>query len=225
MPDLTSTTPQDAVTIARELLDEHRGSAEKALAKEIRLRLTAESERDRYKALAETAPKDGGRVLTKDEASAYDALTALGTAAEIKAKLDRSATLDTENADLRRGQQAIDVADAYGWNLKATRRLLKDEGLELVEVKTETVDGKDVTAALVRKAGDEKAAPVKLHEHVTQHASEMEPALQARTTPATPATPPTRTTSYPEQRAGGGKPKPDIDRIAEQQRQSGTFAI
>lgn len=83
-----------------------------------------EQRRELKRQLAEAqraAPTEGARVLSVDEAAAYDAYAALGTPAEVQAALDAKAAAEGKLTALERDATLRDVRDATGYDLEVLR--------------------------------------------------------------------------------------------------------
>ncbi len=149
------------------------------------------TERD---ALQSKQPADGGRVLSKDEASAFDAYVALGKKpSEVKAELDAATTATTELATLRRKAQLHDVQALTGFDPD----VLGDIGTNWEFVtKDEQADGKSVKVVYVKEGDTEQR--IDQHPKVVKYMPSLKP-MQVHDDPPKP-----RGTSFVEQHGGQG---------------------
>jgi hypothetical protein len=149
------------------------------------------TERD---ALQSRQPADGGRVLTKAEADAYDAYVALGKKpGEVKAELDAAATATQELTTLRRKAQLHDVHALTGFDPD----VLEDIGPSWEFVTKEESGAKVVYV----KEGDTEQR-IDQHPKVVKFMPALKPAQQQ-------ADPPARNTSFIQQH-GGTAPAGDM---------------
>src|ERR1700741_5010590 len=100
--------------------------------------------------LKKKIPAEDARILTQEEAVAYEALGALGKPEEIKKKLDALPALEQRIADSERATLVSKVAELAGFNAKVFAPLAKDlqfeikaeAGKEVAYVKT-SAEGKE----------------------------------------------------------------------------------
>jgi hypothetical protein len=97
------------------------------------------------------APAEGTKVLTKDEADAYAAYSALGTPAAIQAAMDANGTTTAELAALKRERALTKAAEAAGYKASVLTTLAGDLDIQVRPVK----DGKPLV--VVVKDGQETA--------------------------------------------------------------------
>lgn len=125
-------------------------------------RMTAE--RDELK--AKVAP-DGARVLTADEAQAYDAYVALGAPDALKSTLDASQGATAELAALRRAERLRAAADAAGYKPSVLTQLAGD-----LDIQTKaTKEGKPLAVVV---EGEKETA---LADYAKAHWADFLPAL------------------------------------------------
>ena len=161
---------------------------------------TLRSERDDLKG---KAPADSTRVLSADEAKAFDAFVALGKpAAEIKQALEASGDATAKLSKLERDSQIRDAANAHGYSPAALGKLPSLANAALV-LKDETVDEKPVKRAYVTADGKETA----LDAYIQQHDPEFLPSLKVEAQPSQQQQQ-TRGTSFVQQHAGGSDAPP-----------------
>lgn len=180
---------------AAKLIAKFRGRAEDALAdvldenKELRIQ---------RRELRGQVPKEGERVLSAADATAFDAYKALGTPEVLKTTVAEHAERGAKLDDLGRLSVADTAAPLLGWNPTALRTLVADKKLEL-SFKDETVDSKTVKVPYVKVAGD-KAEPVKLADYAKTSLAVYLPSLTAKPEAPKPDAGTGRTgTQYPEQ--------------------------
>jgi hypothetical protein len=133
-----------------------------------------ELERDVAKYRARSAP-EGSRVLTADEATAYEAYVALGAPKDLKTKLDSGQVAETKLQARERGDTLREVAEVAGYKPGVLGRL--SDGLEF-EINSSEVDGKAVKTVSV-KGADGK--PILLSEYAKANWADFEPALATGT--------------------------------------------
>ena len=152
--------------------------------------------RERLRARPEV-PK-GARVLTTDEAAAYDAYVALGKPDEVSAKLTTAEQASADLTTLRRDATLRDVRDATGYDLD----VLKDIGGAewSYRIADETIEDKPAKVVYV-KDGDQE-------QRIDQHPKVQRflPALKPSGT--TPPPPPGQ--PYPRQGASSGTTAGDM---------------
>lgn len=144
-------------------------------------------------------PADGGRVLTKDEAKAFDEFQAFGKKpSEIKAELDGATTATQELAALRRKTQLHDVQALTGFDPDVLEDI--GAGWEFV-TKDEQADGKPVKIVYVKEGDQEQR--IDQHPKVMKFMPSLKPAQQQADPPAP------RNTSFIQQH-GGTAPSGDM---------------
>lgn len=159
--------------------------------------------------LRSKTPADGARLLTADEAKAYDGYVALGKPpADLKAALDASGDATTKLAALERDAQIRDAATAHGYTPAALGKLPSLVGKTML-LKDETVDGKPIKRAYVADGGKETA----LADYIQAHDPEFLPSLTSTSNgngahEASGGA--TRGTAFVQQHAGGGDTKPSV---------------
>jgi hypothetical protein len=124
--------------------------------------------------LKSKAPADGTRVLSADEAQAYDAYAALGLKpTDLKKALDEGTTVKQELASVRRGETLRSAAEAHGYKPAALAKLpsLKDQDITFKDVDEKGADGKPV------KAKRAFVGDVSLPDYIQQNDAEFLPAL------------------------------------------------
>lgn len=122
---------------------------------ELRERLReAERERDELKS---KLPPEGATVLTGKKLEAYQAYLQLGTPEEVKAKMEKADTLESETAEIRRNNTLRDVADHAEVDGKpVVFAVLKDVAGNL-EYEVKEDNGKKVVNVLVPDGNNKKA--------------------------------------------------------------------
>lgn len=175
-------------TDARKVLNRHRGRAEEALAAVIDENKELRTERRELRDKVKKYETPGSVVLSADDAKEYEALKALGKAADVKKSLEKVASLETKVAEHDRRKVADEAAPLAGYNAEALRELITDKRLE-ISFRDEVKDGKTVRVPLVKPTGaeHEKTAPVPLVDYAKQSLAAYLPALTAK--PSTSGTP------------------------------------
>ncbi|WP_295821713.1 hypothetical protein [uncultured Deinococcus sp.] len=118
----------------------------------------------------------GGRVLTADEARAYDAFVALGTPDEVKTKLEQGTKDSAELTDLRFKDSLNTAARDAGYKPKVLGDRVKADGLTLLPSREVERDGKKVQVAYVK---DAQGTEHELAAYAKQHWDDYLVALQA----------------------------------------------
>lgn len=126
--------------------------------------------------LAANQVPQGGRVLTADEARAYDAFIALGTPDEVKTKLEQGAKDGAELTDLRFKDSLNTAARDAGYKPKVLGDRVKADGLTLLPSREVERDGKKVQVAYVK---DAQGTEHELAAYAKQHWDDYLVALQA----------------------------------------------
>lgn len=156
---------------------------------------TLREERDGLKA---KLPAEGAVVLTKEDAAQLEAYRALGKPEELgKAVTDRDAA-QQELGTLRRAETIRSAAEAHGYRAGPLGKLPSLAGKDLLVKEIQEGDAK-VKRAFVKDGATETALP----DYIAANDPEFLGALAAETQQHTQAG-----TSYVQQSAGGGKPKP-----------------
>lgn len=148
----------------------------KTFHKLAKLRLKNRELREENDRLMSTGPKDGGRVLTKDEAAEFDAFKALKLKpADITALVDDHGKLKSKSAERDAEELYVDAADALGFdNLPLFMRTMAREKLHL-EFKEERVRDEEsgkvetVRVPMVRPMADDKAQLVTLEDYLEEN--------------------------------------------------------
>lgn len=157
--------PEKPVSEVVASLVSRHGSAETALgvlAGENRdYRKRHRGDQETIQSLRNKLPKEGGVVLTPEQAADYAAYTAMGKPSEVKAKVDKVATLEGELTVAKRKELIREVGAAVGYKPSVLEDRVNADGLH-VELKDEQVDdgkGGKVSqkVAYVRKAADANA--------------------------------------------------------------------
>ncbi|MBZ9752734.1 hypothetical protein K7W42_17980 [Deinococcus sp. HMF7604] len=123
---------------------------------------------------ANQVPKDA-RVLTADEAKAYDAYVALGKPDEVKTKLDQGAKDSTELTDRRFKDTLATAATDAGFKPTVLGDRIKADGLTVLPSREVEREGKKVQVAYVK---DAQGAEHELAAYAKQHWNDYLPALQ-----------------------------------------------
>jgi hypothetical protein len=140
-------------------------------------------------------PVEGGRVLTKEEAAAYDAYVALGEPAKVKTSLEAAATATQRLTALERTDALRAAAEAHGYKAGVLGELRSLDG-KAIETREMEVEGQKVKRAFVKDGATETLLP----DYLSQQAPDVLAALAAEP-------PPPAGTSYVAQSVGG-KPAP-----------------
>jgi hypothetical protein len=114
-------------------------------------------------------PAEGTRVLTTDEAKAYDAYVALGKPEEIKRSIDANGVATAELTTLKREKQIRAAAEAAGYKASVLTTLAAD-----LDIQTEAKDG--ATLVYVVKDGEKTA----LTDYAKKEWPDFLPALEAK---------------------------------------------
>ena len=173
---------------------------------------------------AKTAVPEGGRVLTKEEAVAFEGFTKLGTLAEVTKRLTDGDAATQRSAALEAERTIERAAAAGGYKPTVLADLAKAKGFT-VELVEETVNGAKASVPYAVPVGpDGKAgAKVKLTDYVTANLADYVPALTAdaarpsaartsaggATTGGTTQRAGTTGAAYPTQAGGSTAPKAD----------------
>lgn len=140
--------------------------------------------RDEVQDLRKNAPKDGGLVLSKEEAEAWKQYTELGKPDEVKKGLEERESLKADVAQRERRDGIRSAASLVNFKPNVLIDLVENKGLHLetrdvdmeVEGKTETVK-----VPFVRRVGDDgkpTGDAVKLTDYVQKELPDYMPALQ-----------------------------------------------
>lgn len=155
-------------------------------------------------------PADGSVVISADDNKLLDAAKALNVKAdELKPKFDSIATLETENAGLKK-QTVFHEVEKTGWNPSVLRDFDTLEGGLEYKVETEKdKDGKEHEVAYVIKDGKKTA----LEEYAKEKRPDLLPVLKKEAQGATTGT------DYVSQSAGGkAAPANVYDKIRQNQK-------
>lgn len=118
-------------------------------------------------------PAADARMLTPDEAAAYDAFDALGLKpADITAAIAERDTVKADLTTVRHNETIRGAAEAHGYKAAALAKLpsLRDRDIDIEDV---TVDGKATKRAFVTVEGKKTALP----DYIQTHDPEFLPAL------------------------------------------------
>lgn len=145
------------------------------------------ADQERITSLQGQGPKDGGMVLTPEQAADFKAYQALGKPDEVKQKVERVGTLEEQVAGAARDQllatAAGAVAPGTAWKANVLKDIVQAKGLhvEMKDVTEKDKAGNEVTVKRphVRPANDDKAALTPLEGWVKQNAADYLPALAA----------------------------------------------
>lgn len=150
---------EEGRAVARKLIQRMRGRSEDAVAQ-----LADENRelRDERRELREQVPKAGTRVLSAEDAKAFDEYKVLGTPADVAVKVKEHGTLATRVAETDLAAAADKAATLTGYNPAALRELVKDKGLQVSFVPAKDAAGKDTEVPMVKSAADKDAKPVSL---------------------------------------------------------------
>jgi hypothetical protein len=155
--------------------------------------------REKNHQMKDKLPAEGSVVITKDEATQFEAFKALNIKPEDVKKLqDGGAELTKEVAQLKKEKSLREVADAgYSFDTLRDFDALEGEGIEEWKVEAETKDGKIVKKVFVKVGGQFKL--------LDEYAQERRPALASiiKRDVAQGGT------KYVEQAAGGNAPAAD----------------
>lgn len=125
-------------------------------------------------------PDTDARMLTPEEATAYDAYVALGMKpADITAAVAERDTVKADLTTVRRTESIRGAAEVHGYKVAALAKLpsLREKDITIEDV---SVDGKPVKRAFVTSDGKKTALP----EYIQTHDAEFLPALTTDTTAA-----------------------------------------
>jgi hypothetical protein len=121
-------------------------------------------------------PAEGSVVLSKDDAAEYEALKALGKAADLKKQIEGHATLAEENASLKKRDTLRDVAQVSNFKLSVLEdRDKASGGLEYVLKEEKDKSGEKRKVAYVKHEGKE----VPLEQFASEQWADFVPALKA----------------------------------------------
>lgn len=136
--------PEKPKTPTMEEAVKKHGGAEAALM--YTLGTNADLSRDNWKQreeirdLRSKLPASGARVLTAEEATAFDAYRALGAPDAVKKKVTERDEFETKVKEVARSEQLSDIAEKAGkWDAKRLKQLVRNE--EFVEVDAKDKDG------------------------------------------------------------------------------------
>jgi len=136
-------------------------------------------------------PPEGSTVLTGDDAKAWEELKALGSAADVQAKLDKLAEAESQLKRLERTEKLRSVADVAGYDFDVLAALSGD-----LEFEVTTKDGEQTVIVLT----DAGSTPIA--DYAEQNWSKFLPALAPDGSTATGKRMP------PQHSADTGKRKP-----------------
>lgn len=126
--------------------------------------------------LEKKVPTEGAVVLSKEDASEYEALKALGKSGDLKTKLEAAGTLETENATLKKKDILRDIASAHGYKLSVLQDLdAKGGGLEYTLKEEKDTKGQARKVAYIKQEGKD----VPLEQFATEKWADYMPALKA----------------------------------------------
>ena len=145
-------------------------------------------------------PGEGGRVLSADEAKVYDAYVALGKPEEVKRTIEASSTATAELATLRRAETIRAAAEAHGYRATALGKLPSLAGKDVLLKDGQDAEGKPIKQAFVKDGATETALPDYIQANDPEFLGALTSEQQQQAQPAG--------TSYIQQNAGGGKPRP-----------------
>lgn len=183
---------------------------EKQAKKIAELEADNKAQRDEIRALKEQVPKEGMVAVPKEKADALARYEALGKPEELEAAVKERETLRAELAQRNRRDAIRQAVQAMGWpeDVVATLEDLRSLDGATFEVRTETVDGKQVQVPYVTLAGDGQK-PQKLADFASST-----PALRGLKTEAQQSSGKTESPRFPVQPKDGGSPTP-ADRVEE----------
>ncbi len=136
-------------------------------------------------------PIGGGRVLTADEAKAYDAYIALGEPGKVKTALDAATTATERLSALERTDALRAAAEAHGYKVGVLGELRSLDG-KAIEMREIEEQGQKVKRAFVKDGTTETPLP----DFLSKQAPDVLSALSAEP-------PPGSGTSYVQQNVGG----------------------
>lgn len=178
--------------VLQKLLDKKNGDA-------MAVAMTLLSEnfdlRQKNRDLRDKVPQDGSVVLGKEDAQEWATLHALGTASDVKKKVEAHDAVVSENSKLKRDGVLRSAADAgYSFNTLRDFDALEGQEIEDYVVREETKDGKAVKSVSVKVSGKERP--------LEEYAKEKRPALASIIRESG-----SQGTTYVSQTAGGTSPK------------------
>jgi hypothetical protein len=171
--------PQGGAVKASDLLAQYGGDAIRMAEKLAEFQTDNYTLREKNRALKQErddargkVPTEGGKVLSKDEATAYEAYVALGKPADLQAAIDTGKTHQERLATLERDAMIRRAADAHKYNEAALAKLpsLVGKGLVIEDVQE---DGKAVPRAFVQHDN----AKIPLPDYIAQHDAVFAPSL------------------------------------------------
>jgi hypothetical protein len=136
------------------------------LSDNAKLREQRRTLREEKTALEKRTVPEGARVLTAEEAQAYDAYAALGAPEAVQTALEASKTSVAELASLRRAERIRAAAEAAGYKPSVLTQLAGD-----LDIQTKEKDGKAIPIVVA----DGKETP--LADYAKTHWSDFLPSL------------------------------------------------
>ena len=158
---------------------------------------TLREERDALKA---KLPAEGAVVLSKEDSALLEAYKALGAPDALsKAVTDRDAA-QQELGTLRRAETIRAAAEAHGYRATALGKLPSLAGKDVLLKDGQDAEGKPIKQAFVKDGATETALPDYIQANDPEFLGALTAEQQQQAQPAG--------TSYIQQNAGGGKPRP-----------------
>jgi hypothetical protein len=131
--------------------------------------------RDQLRELKAKLPADGQRVLTADEAKAYETYRSFGKPEDVRRIKDEHGSLTSENYGYKRDTELRTVAEKTGVKFTVLKTLAGTlDFTATVKVKDKT--GKETEVPAIK---DGESDPVPFDEYATTHWSDFLPALRA----------------------------------------------
>jgi hypothetical protein len=130
--------------------------------------------REKNRKLKEQIPAEGQMVISKSESEKLETYKALGKPDELKTRLEAHATMETENAELKRDGQLRDVAQEAGWKVSVLKDRDKATGSKLEYFFKEEGEQKKKVPYVKTEQGE-----VSLEKYATENWADYLPALKA----------------------------------------------
>lgn len=195
----------DAMAFATQLFDEN-----------YRLREDRRVLGEELKEAKKATPPAGAVVLAPDKAKEYEEYQALGTAKDLKTRIEAHVTLETEVKDLKKKEVIREVAEIYGYKPSVLEALDKMQGGLEFEIR---VDEKSKRKVADIKDGD-KATP--FPQYVEDNLADYLPSLKVEQGPPTQ---PVRTGHGADPRPAGQNGREVYDHAHQSLSQSGKYGF
>lgn len=150
--------------------------------------------RTRLREMKAQLPKDGGLVLSADDAKAFSAFRALGTPDELKTALEAGKTASDQVTRFAREKTHNHAASLTGFKPSVLAALAEKDKAEIVVIPGKDKAGKDIEVAHVKGEGD-KTTP--LAEYAESKWKDFLPALKVVAATSLPMSTPFNPTQTP----------------------------